>query len=294
MSTNPLKNRLGFSDNKTKLISGDFPITGRVALGYAIKQLINKGQVTSEDDVVLELKRVGRFTKPALDGAARDEYRSYITSLLVKLEWYQVFYFCERLYAKYLKEMEYFDGTVSTLEDAQNALSEEINLILEEENLAFQFEQGLFFRRGRAQTQQAIERVGTVLSAPMLDSVRKLYNKAKSSFDKRPDPDVENCVKDAVCALEVCLEILTGKKTGNDFAETIRRIEGNGSKQIPPPIGNSIIKIHSYRGSGTNVAHGTNSGNKVTILEAELILSLIATYITYLVDLLPLEDEIPF
>ena len=142
--------------------------------------------------------------------------------------------------------------------------------------------------------KKVLDRVGTVLSDLRFDRVRKLFNKARSAFDKRPESDVENCVKDAVCSLEVCLEILTSKPAGKDFPGAVRQLEGNGAKQIPSPLGESMIKLHSYRGSGTNVAHGSLEGNKVTMLEAEFVLSLVASYITYLVDLMPLEDDVPF
>jgi hypothetical protein len=294
MSNKPLKSRLGIVEPNMKPISSDFPKKGRIALGYALEQLERKGLIASAGDIILEIKRVGRFTTPDIESIERDEYTTYLISLIMKLEWYQVYYFCERIYANFLKEMEYFDGTVATIDDAQWAFTNEINQIMEEENLAYYFENGLFYRRGRAQTQKALERVGTVLGDPRLEKVRKLFNKAKASFDKRPEADVENCVKDAVCALELCLEILLSKPVGKDFSGALKRLQGNGSKQIPVPIGESMIKLHSYRGSGVNIAHGTTEGNKVTIIEAELVLSMVATYITYLVDLMPLDDDIPF
>ena len=294
MSNSPLKSRLGISEPSKKAISNDFPINGRIALGYALQQLIESGLITSDEGISFEIKRVGRFTNQDLQGLLNDRYPNYLISTIAKLEWQQVFYFCERVYAKFLKGMEYYDGKVATIDDARQAYTDEINLIMEEENLAYHFENGLFYRRGRAQTQKALERIGTVLSDPRLESVRKLFNKAKSSFDKRPDADVENCIKDAFCAMELCIEILSPKSTGKDFSAKVKHLQGKGTTQIPAPIGESMIKLFSYRGSGTNVSHGSIEGNKVTILEAELVLSMVATYITYLVDLLPLEDDVPF
>ena len=56
-----------------------------------------------------------------------------------------------------------------------------------------------------------------------------------------------------------------------------------------------MIKLHGYRGSGRGVAHAALEGNRVSEIDAELVLSLTAAYITYLVDLFPdSEDEIPF
>ena len=294
MSNRPLKSRLGVVEATRKAISSDFPEKGRIALGYVFQQLMEKGLLTDYGDLLLEIKRVGRFTPSDLDRVDDNEFPTYLISLLVRLEWHQTFYYCERIYAKFLKGMEYYNQAAATLDDAQKTFTDEINLIMEEENLAYHFENGLFYRRGRAQTQKALERVGTVLCDPRLESVRKQFNKAKSFFDKRPEADVENCVKDAVCAMELCLEILSSKPAGKDFSGTIKRLQGNELKQIPTPIGESMIKLHSYRGSGAKVSHGSIDGNKVTILEAELVLSMVATYITYLVDLMPLEDDVPF
>ena len=69
---------------------------------------------------------------------------------------------------------------------------------------------------------------------------------------------------------------------------------GNVPGQIPPPIAESMLKIHAYRGSGQGVSHAALQGNRVEQAEAELTLSLVASYVTYLVSLYPREDEIPF
>lgn len=293
MGSESFRHRLGVKTAGGKLIYDDFPANARIALDYMLHGMNEKGYLTGLDELELELKRIGRFTTNDFErvkGAARN-LRPF--DLLYELEWYQVFLFCERIYVRFLKEVEHVDGWV-WLDDVRRYFSEEINLILDEENLAYHFENGVFVRRGRAQTQKAIERVGTVLGDPRLDEVRKLFNKARGEFDRRPEPDSENCVKDAICALEVSIEVLTGRHAGRDFAVAVRQSAGNGSRQIPSPIGESMVKLHGYRGSGANVSHGTLDGNKVTVLEAELVLSMVATFITYLVDLMPVEDEVPF
>ena len=80
--------------------------------------------------------------------------------------------------------------------------------------------------------------------------------------------------------------MLTNLSASNDFTKTIKQIQGNDVKQIPPPIAESIIRLYAYRGSGQGVAHAAPNGNKVTEIEAELVLNLVASYVTYLVDIL--------
>jgi hypothetical protein len=165
---------------------------------------------------------------------------------------------------------------------------------MEEENLVFHLSDGQFHRRGRAQTQKVFERVGAVLANPKLEKVKNHYNKARKFFDARPTPDLENCVKEALCALEACIEILTAKNASKEFEKTIRQLQGNRPNQIPSPIGEGMIKLHSYRGSGQGVAHASLQGNRVALVDTELVLSLVASYITYLVDLFPSVEDIPF
>jgi hypothetical protein len=136
--------------------------------------------------------------------------------------------------------------------------------------------------------------MGAVLADTRLEQVKNHYIKARKFFDLRPTPDPENCIKEALCSLEASIEILTTKNASKEFEKVIKQLEGNNSNQIPYPIGDGLIKLHSYRGSGQGVAHAALLGNKVTILEAELVLNIVASYITYLADLFPFDDELTF
>jgi hypothetical protein len=185
------------------------------------------------------------------------------------------------------------DGFIS-ISDVRDYFSNEMNAIMDEEGIAFQFVEGKFHRRGKAQTQKALQKIGQVLSNPRLDRVRNHFIKGRIFFDKRPDMDCENCVKEAFCALEAAIEILTGKNASREFDKSIRQLLGNKTNQIPIPIGESMIKVHAYRGSGQGVAHAATLGNRVEPVDAELILSLVASFITYLVDLFPFDDDVPF
>ncbi|MEN6408111.1 MAG: hypothetical protein ABFD44_00195, partial [Anaerolineaceae bacterium] len=249
----------------------------------------------NSDVVLRELNRIGRFTSEDIEEKNIGQFQDKVFFRIKKLRWDQVYSFCERLYSKLLKDVGYdYETYYQSIAEVQAYFTDEINLIMEEENLAFHFVDGQFHRRGRAQTQKAFERVGSVLVDPKLNEVRNHYNKAKKFFDARPTPDSENCVKEALCALEACIEILTLKNASKDFEKTIKQLQGNDLSQIPYPIGESMIKLHGYRGSGQGVAHASLQGNKVELVDAELVLSLVAAYITYLVDLFPPIENIPF
>ena len=304
----PFSQRLGIQQSKS--IDNDFPSSGRIALVYLLQDLVNRNYVRYNIDspwqgnwkkwsiIIPELQRTGR--QLANDDSFQDPL-DLVGWLLEQMRWDQVYTFCERVYDRILISQGYLDEDIDrwiegdSIEDIKQFYTEELNSILAEENLAYQFEGGLFERRGRAQTQKSFQRVGAVLSHPALLDVRNHYNKARRFFNERPKPDVENCIKEALCALEACLEILTKKPASKDFTKVVKQIQGNRLDQIPSPVAEGMIKLHAYRGSGQGVAHAALAGTKVSELEAELILSLVASYITYLTDLLlQPEDEIPF
>jgi len=286
---------------ETRHITDAFPPKARTALGYVVEDLLEKGCLSSRREVVAELRRVGGIPLDAVRGS--DE--AAIAALLSELEWHEVFAFCERLHKRLLQmsqwaaeELPAVDGASEPgdlLGGVRRYYSDEVNTILAEHGLAYEFVGGLFQRRGRAQTQKSLQRIGTVLSQPRLEPVRPRVSKAIRFFDTRPEPDTTNCVKEAVCALEACVEVVTGANASADFPKAVRKVQGIGAGQTAPTIAEGMIKLYAYRGSGQGVAHAALQGSPVSAVEAELVLNLVAAYVTYLADLFPEEEEeIPF
>lgn len=303
MSKVPFNQRLGLEQSKA--IDDDIPASARIALAHLVCDLGAKSYLEGsypgwDAHALEELFRCGRFTGREFGFDQGTSFLVRAAESLQNMEWWQVCVFFERVYDRLLVAAGYRDEdddwveTVS-ISNVRKYYAEELNAILAEENIAYHFVDGQFQRRGRAQTQKSIQRVGMVLTAPALSSVRAHYNKARRFFDERPEPDTENCVKEALCALEACLEVLTGKPASRDFTKVVRQLQGNAPAEIPPPVAEGLIKLHAYRGSGQGVAHASLKGSRVSELEAELVLNLVASYITYLVDLLSQpEEEIPF
>ncbi len=292
MSDSSLRQRLG--QHAGQIIDNDFPNDARIALSYLLDDLFEKGFLVKKEEIIRELNRIGRITKGDLEQTSNKSFINQVSVRINQFDWPQVYFFCERLYDKLLKPVVYDYIEITSLEEEREYFSKEINTILEEENLAFRFIDGKFHRKGRAQTQKVIARTSTVLSDPRLSKVKYHFNKAREFFDKRPMPDNENCIKEALCSLEACIEILTTKSASQDFPKAVRQLQGNKPRQIPAPIVEGMIKLHGYRGSGEGVSHAALEGTRVSTLESELILSLAASYITYLVDLFTPEDDIPF
>ena len=187
----------------------------------------------------------------------RAPFAAQILEPLRAMQWYQVCTFCERVYRFCISEVGWHDDSsdewhvTATKQEVQADFAEQLNAILVEEHIAYRFVDGEFQRQGRAQTQKNLQRVGTVLGLPQLRAARKHFVNAQKFFDHRPEPDLPNCVKEALCALEAALEVLSQKPASNEFTKVVKQLLGNHEKQIPPPIAEGMIRLHAYRGSGT-------------------------------------------
>lgn len=298
MTKIPFTTRNGI--NATTIIENDLPKDSRVAVFIILNRMIVDGYIAGGWEAVYdELCRSCRFEFEYID------YNDYMEAFREKMyasAWERVFVFLERIYVSYIKDVYEYDRNGNRVEieisaeEIRNKYIEEINTIMLEDNIAYEFIDGEFFRRGRAVTNKNIERTGLILSDIKLERVKTHYSKALIYFRKTKNPDYENSVKEAFCALEIAIEIITGKKVAKNFSAVIRQLKGNNERKIPEPIIDALVKVYGYRNSGLAVSHGAEKGLRVSVFEVELILNLVSSYIVYIYDYFnSLEnEELPF
>jgi hypothetical protein len=290
--------RFGIGDKSR--IDSDFPETDRRGLLYLLHELVQRAYIPKGwPAIYLELARAGRED---FNIVSDDVSPKVCSEILLRMPWFGVYVFCERTNKNLLSHTGHWDGYNNddwvidlSLEEVSKFFSDEINNLLSEENIGFEFRDGYFYRPGRIQTQKNINRVTAALSEPRLIKVRTHYNKAHGFFRAIEHPDYENCVKEAVCAMEAATEILSGAKVSQDFSREVNKLSGNETGKLPTPVAQAMIKIYAYRGAGSGVSHGNTNGLIVTRLEAELVLSVVAAFVSYLVDFFERkEPDIPF
>lgn len=193
------------------------------------------------------------------------------------MEWFKVYELIERLYLKLETVNKYdingsFEYEIASISVIQNYFTKEIKNLMLEEKLGYNFNQGIFTRKGYTQTSKSINNVMSVLGDQKLNKTRKHYIKAIEYFTKY------------------------SPKIAKNFDVAIRNFQGSGIMQAPAPIIESIIKIYGYRDSGSSIAHAIDKGLKLSEKEAKLVIALTANYITYFYSLLnnSEEEEIPF
>jgi hypothetical protein len=255
-----------------------------------------KDEGNSWNPILIELLRT---SKAEYEPVALFPASTECLGALTGMSWQLVYAFIERFYDNLLVENSTYVGDGDwrldePLDQVRQRFTEEINALLSEENLAYQFADGVFNRPGRPQTQRNIVRAQAVLADPHLLPAKQHFVKAQDFFSARP-PDYENAVKEAICSLEAAIEIRSGRKVSKDFTGEMEKLSGNAADKIPAPIAQAMIKLHAYRGAAKAVAHANPTGLNVSKYETELVLSTSAAWITYVADFFDsIEPDVPF
>ncbi|MCK4402507.1 MAG: hypothetical protein KAV98_01880 [Dehalococcoidia bacterium] len=249
------------------LMYGDVSERARVGLYHIVRQFFKKYY-----DLYKALCIALRIP---LDRDIAESYLSWdylaseaIEKLIMNCQWLQFYDMCEVLW----QGLEY--------ECERDSLSEEINTLFREEHLGFELKDGKVEKIGAAFIDARVNEARYLLKETEFKGADKHFEKALKALNIRPNPDAENCVKDAVAAIESVGRIIVkdGKAMLSDIIKDMAR-----DGLIPRPLDEAIQKVYAYRGSQPGVAHGLVGTSKVTIDDAEFVLAMSAAIIIYLV-----------
>lgn len=281
-------------------IDNSFPDSAKVAVLHMLYDLEEKGYIPSWPTIARELQRISRVQPVLYDSSlVRDieKAKSDVEELLFSLAWDKAFDFCERIY-EYLAQ-DVFQGYVNIelvkeKRDVQIYIASEIERLILEENLAFEFSDGVVRRRGRRHTEDKVTRAHVVMGDSRLNESRKHYTKALNFFRNPTAPDYENCVKEAVCAVEAAGKALFPASKAATLGDLAKWFLKTNDYEIPKALVKTIEGIYAYRSGGNGVGHGGAEGGVATLEVAEYIISVTASQIIYFLEVERLNDEIPF
>jgi hypothetical protein len=185
-------------------------------------------------------------------------------SLILEAQWWEFYEICEAL-VRVAKDQPHAVGRIEALFAA--------------ENLAYEMtDNGIAWRYSSPAKQTVEEAERLLVEASELVAPARQWQKAQEHLSKRP-PDYENCVKDAIGALEGVARILTGK-TGQTLSKILPDLAGRAG--MHKTLETAIDKLYAYRGDEQGVAHGaTNKELANLAAEAEMILCWTAGAIVY-------------
>ena len=256
--------RYGLRPTPEGLMYEDVPERARVGLYHILRQFFEHKYLDLYNDLCIALRipvnrnQANIFLAPEA-----------IEKLIMDCQWWQFYDICEVLW----QGLEYNKRE-------KNSLSEEINTLLREEHLGFELRDGKVEKIGSGFIDARVEEARYLLKEPEFKGADEHFEKALKALNTRPNPDVENCIKDAVSAIESVGRIIVNddKALLSDIIKDMAR-----NKIIPKPLDEAIQKVYAYRGDQPGVAHGLVGTSKVTIDDAEFVLAMSAAIIIYLV-----------
>ena len=157
------------------------------------------------------------------------------------------------------------------------------NEVLLRNYVGYELREGRIERVGAREAEAAIAEARAILRDPNLAGPDEQFQKAIAHFNRRPKPDVENCVKDAVGAVEALARVLLNDSSIL-LSKAIKKI--GEEKGIHPTLQKLVESLYAYRGDAEGAAHGkTGVKASVTEADAEFVLHTSAACIVYLARL---------
>ena len=196
----------------------------------------------------------------------------YLPRTLQQCAWWQFYDILEQI----LRIIEQQWGEEYTAD-----FSGRVNAVLTREGIPWKMEDSKVTRTLAPTIQEQIREARVLLTNPRFEGPDEQYKRAIDCLNQRPEPDEENCVKDAVGALEAVANIVAG--TAGVQLNTMLNQEPFRSG-IHPTIRQSIEKIYAYRGAAPGVGHGQVGPSVVGVSEAIWVLATTAATIIYFVS----------
>jgi hypothetical protein len=200
-----------------------------------------------------------------------------IKKLIYQCKWYEFYDICELAYQVLAEIRPSRRGQLDEFES-------KVNGIFAMDLLPWCLNDGLITPARPAEITEIIEQAKSLLSDPRFLGPDEQFRKANQHMAKRPEPDTENCVKDAVGALEGIARIVT-----NQHTRTLGQILNREpmKSMVPSLLLAAIEKVYAYRGDEPGVAHGQTGPSTIGIEEADWVLSMCATSMVYLAKRFP-------
>lgn len=159
----------------------------------------------------------------------------------------------------------------------------DVNAVLGRNFVAYGLREGRVERVGTKLEDQVVAEARSILRDEDLAGPNDQLLKAIGFFSQRPEPDEENCVKEAIGAAEGVARVLLNEPSIllNNAVKEIGK-----SKGVHPTLQKLIADLYAYRGDAEGAAHGkTGAKPEIRLEDAELVINTSAAVIVYMARL---------
>ena len=218
-----------------------------------------------------EVKRKYRFEDSVVFA-----YGEAFSLVLLEADWFTFLDGCEII-------IRGFSDAVKKTREARGVAErfmKDVNDLFQSHGLGYEIRNGRVERIGSTFVDRGVARAFVLLQDPRFKGPEEQFQRALGAFNRKPEPDRANAVKDAVGALEGVARVITGdlKSTLADLLKANQALK----QLIPQPLRVLVEKLYAYRGEKEGVAHGQTSLLAVKDEEAELVIGMCASIIILL------------
>ncbi len=253
------------------LIEETVPNSTRIGLAYILDELYEKrymGPTELYKSICIALRIPRKDRDYVLDNYP--DLVPQVEVIIEEREWWEFHDICEVIWRILGGKYDHY----------ADLFTRRLNSLFIDEGLPFELINGKIEKVGSGFTQAQIKEARYLLKEPEFKGADQHFEKAMKALNVRPNPDVENCIRDAVAAIESVGRVIVGDDKVL-LSDIINKAVRKGA--IPKPLDQTFQKVYAYRGNEPGVAHGAVDLSKVTESEAELILVMSAAMIIYLV-----------
>ena len=154
----------------------------------------------------------------------------------------------------------------------------ELNKVFEDAGVVWRMDGADFKRVMDSSTEDSIAASQTALADSRFQAPKDQFNLAIKQFSERPEPNVKDCINNAIGSLEGVARVVTGKiKVLSSLLN-----EEPLKSRIHPALRDAMQKVYAYRGDVT--AHGQTGvqSSSYGLEEAEWLMGICATSIAYI------------
>ncbi len=202
-----------------------------------------------------------------------------VIGLLQGCHWYRVYDICE-VASRYLHEHGLAMVIDYDNEPAErDEFSRRLNELFEEHGIGWQMIDGHIVVRGPEEFEHAVNDAVARLEEGGHRTPKQELDEARRDLSRRPEPDITGTVQHCMAALECTARIVSGDGRAT-LGEIIQRHAATIG--IPRPLDNAIEKMWGY---ASEMARHLREGRILSREEAELLLSISAGLINYLLQI---------
>ena len=267
--------RLGYKPQpEGGLIYEEAPRALRIGLWNIIQDFLREGGLSTYDVLYNSYTTQLRIAR---DG--KHDREKGVLKMIENCSWYEFFDLCELTFTL-LQDVYWYGDLVKEAKDCRYDYTVKLNKIFSEEHIGWRLKKGKLQRvSSELLDRNIIEPACVLLKNLIFSGPDGQFSKALEFYNKRPKPDIENCIKEAVGAIEGVSRIITNRPK-DTLGKILPDLVKNGI--VKKPLNKIMDSVYGFRGDQPGVGHGQYKPSDLDITDAEFVLNTCASGILFL------------